>query len=116
MFYWAAFLGDKGKQLVTIFLEDLGFSPFVGFFRGLSPVIGAIKGNQIEMFKRLVENSGKEIPTINGDGESPRSRRANEINKYYFKSLEDLQSFEEGRKSTDNLGNNIMHHIFYVKE
>ena len=90
MFYWAAFLGDEGKQLVDIFLEDLGFSPFVGFFRGLSPVIGAIKGNQFNMFERLVKYSGVDIKTMNADEDSSPSRRKHDQNKYKFNSLEDL--------------------------
>jgi hypothetical protein len=44
MYYWAAYIGDEGKEIVDLFMVDLGYSPFFGICRGLSPVIGAISG------------------------------------------------------------------------
>jgi hypothetical protein len=106
---------------VDIFQNELGFSPFVGFYRGLSPVIGAIKGKQVDMFKRLVENSRWNLPIVHcknleEKGKILENKRSHGINKYYFSSLKALQKFSKGRQSVDKLGNNIMHHIFYIKE
>jgi hypothetical protein len=119
MFYWAAYIGDYGKDLVDLFLIDLGYSPFVGFYRGLSPVVGAIRGGQLQMFKYLVENSRWNLPIVHlKEGDEPgttiEKQRALALNKYFFKDITDVNSFEQGRRSTDNLGNNILHHIFYI--
>ena len=46
--------------LVKFFMQELGISPFMGIFRGLSPVGGAILGKNFELYKELVVNSSME--------------------------------------------------------
>ena len=99
MFYWAAYIGDQGKELVDLFLINLGYSPFVGFFRGLSPVVGAIRGGQLQMFKYLVENSRWNLPIVHmkeGDvhGTILEKQRHLGLNRYFFKDINAVKSFE----------------------
>jgi hypothetical protein len=133
MYYWAAYIGPLGAKLVDLFLKDLGFSPFIGFYRGLSPIVGAIKNQQLDVFNYLVENSRYNLNTEhNFEGEKRGTavevqgvlgsdryyfpEKPKGVNKYYFPDEASKLAFETGRQSTDSIGNNILHHIFHIKE
>ena len=71
MFYWAAYFGnlndqvkgtDEGKNLVDFFMGELGFTPFIGFYRDQSPVFATIAQKNLENFKYFVENTRHGLP------------------------------------------------------
>jgi hypothetical protein len=120
MYYWAAYYGtDIGMKLVKNFRDDMGISPFVPMRNGLSPVVGAIKGEQLDIFRELVSNTRWNLRIVHlKEGDDPsiniEPRRSNIKNRYFFQKGEDCAMFEKGRQDTDNLGNSILHHIFYI--
>ena len=95
MFYWACFLGEQCNPLIDFFLKDLGFSPFAPFYCGLSPVVGAIQGGQVKIFKRLVTNSKWNLPYVHHKDDQEYQYVVNGVeekgltNKYYFHNEDD---------------------------
>ena len=73
------------------------------------------------MFKRLVENSRWNLPIVHHKNieEKEQVMKGTTLigeNKYYFSDDVSKGKFSNGRQSKDLLGNNIMHHIFYIKD
>ena len=72
IFYWAAYLPTKGQDMIDMFIKDLGFSPFVGFLGGLSPVVAAIISKNYDTFQQFVLNSSFDLPKVHiVNGEIP---------------------------------------------
>jgi hypothetical protein len=53
--YWAAFYGVK--DLVILYLEKLGISPFMKLFKGTSAIDACILGEQYEILELLIRNT-----------------------------------------------------------
>jgi hypothetical protein len=79
-------------------MEELGISPFMRIFRGISPVGGAILGKNLDLYKELVENSSLESKN----------------SKYSVINSRHERIYNETRVASDNFDNNIFHYIFSI--
>lgn len=52
--YWSSFFGKI--EVVLWFLSQTGLSPFCKFYNGRNCIGAAVRGEQLEMLKLLVEN------------------------------------------------------------
>jgi hypothetical protein len=55
LFYWAAFFGQE--QLVEMFIEVIGVSPFVPLYQKKNVIDACILGDQYEILKYLIKDS-----------------------------------------------------------
>lgn len=111
VFYWAAFFGDK--DMVFMFLKELGVSPFIKLYLKRSAVMACINGlaryedneaskeqvhNLFQTFKLMVVNSHPHLPN----------------SKYVIPDPKIEQKFLKTFKNRDQYGNNICHYLFDI--